>query len=188
MTVAVRDPIVSGSPLVDGMAVHGARRALFLDRDGVVNINHGYVHTPEQTEWVPGIFELARSARDAGLVIVIVTNQAGIARGYYSEAQFEAYTRWMHDCFAREGAPLLATYYCPHHPEFGLGELRVSCECRKPKPGMLLHAGARFGLDLRRSIMLGDKPSDAEAAHAAGVGTYVGLDGVVPSLALERQA
>ena len=98
-----------------------------------------------------------------------MTRGAGIARGYYSHAQFEAYTRWVHARFAAEGAPLAATYYCPHHPEAGIGALGVECGCRKPKPGLLLRAARDLDIDLAASMLLGDSPSDIEAADAAGV-------------------
>ncbi|WP_447730898.1 D-glycero-beta-D-manno-heptose 1,7-bisphosphate 7-phosphatase [Pseudoxanthomonas suwonensis] len=164
----VREPVVTVPPEAAGLVGGGPHRALFLDRDGVVNVDHGYVHTPGRTEWVPGIFELARAARAAGYVLVVATNQAGIARGYYDEEQFRAYTRWVHARFAEEGAPLLATYYCPHHPEAGQGAYKVACACRKPEPGMLLEAIGRHGLDPAGSVMVGDTPKDMEAAAAAG--------------------
>jgi D-glycero-D-manno-heptose 1,7-bisphosphate phosphatase len=145
------------------------RPALFLDRDGVVNVNHGYVHTAERTQWLPGIFDLCAVARDAGYVLVIVTNQAGIARGYYSEAQFLEYTRWVHEAFAARGVPLHATIYCPHHPLAGVGDLCVECGCRKPAPGMFETAARLFGLALDRSVMVGDKETDLVAASRAGV-------------------
>src|SRR5690606_24836828 len=114
------------------------RKALFLDRDGVININHGYVHAPERTDWVPGIFELVADAHARGYLPIVVTNQAGIGRGHYDEAAFLAYTGWVHAQFAQRGAPLLATFWCPHHPDAGIGGYRVACNCRKPEPGMLL--------------------------------------------------
>ncbi|GLQ48021.1 D,D-heptose 1,7-bisphosphate phosphatase [Dyella lipolytica] len=154
-------------------------KALFLDRDGVINVNHGYVHTPERTDWVPGIFELCSMARDAGYELIVVTNQAGIARGYYSEASYLAYTQWMHDQFRARNIPILATYYCPHHPEAGLGSWRLDCECRKPRPGMILAAAARFELDVASSVMVGDKPSDREAAISAGIGAYFMVEDAV---------
>lgn len=144
------------------------RQALFLDRDGIININHGYVHTPEATDWVPGIFELVASAQSRGLATVVVTNQAGIARGYYDEAQFERYTAWMHDYFEQQGVPLLATYHCPHHPDFGALATRV-CACRKPQPGMLLQAENDWQIILSDSILIGDRTSDIEAARRAGI-------------------
>ena len=148
-------------------------KALFLDRDGVINVNHGYVHTPQQTDWVDGIFDLCRIAQDADYRLVVVTNQAGIARGYYSEAAYLAYTQWMHDQFAARGIHLLATYYCPHHPEEGRNGWLLNCDCRKPRPGMILAAAKRYNLNLAVSVMVGDSTSDKEAAEAAGVGRYV---------------
>ena len=146
------------------------RRALFLDRDGVINVNHGYVHTPAETRFLPGIFDLTGAAREAGFIIIVATNQAGIARGFYGVAQFIDYTRWMHEEFAARGVCIEATYFCPHHPVAGVGEGLRDCDCRKPKPGMLLAAAARFGIDLGASVMVGDSDSDAAAAAAAGVG------------------
>ncbi len=146
-------------------------RALFLDRDGVININFGYVHTPEETEWVPGIFDLCRSAILAGYGLVVVTNQAGIARGFYTKAQFVAYTEWMLMQFKERGIDILRVYYCPHHPTAGEGPYRVDCDCRKPRPGMMLAAAQDLGIDLAESVMLGDKGSDMQAARAAGIGT-----------------
>ena len=182
--IAIRTPYVDPEAGALLAAVSAPRRALLLDRDGVINVNHGYVHAAATTEWVPGVFELVAQAHRQGLLVVVVTNQAGIGRGYYSEAEFLAYTAWMHAQFAQRGTPLLATFWCPHHPGAGVGDYRVACDCRKPKPGMLLAAAARFDLDLHASWMVGDKPSDMEAAAAAGVGTRhlveggVGLAGV----------
>jgi D,D-heptose 1,7-bisphosphate phosphatase len=176
MSAGIREPVVTSTPEAAGLAGPGPHKALFLDRDGVINVNHGYVHTPGQTDWVPGIFDLARAARAAGYALVVVTNQAGIARGYYDEAQFRAYTRWMHARFEAEGAPIAATYFCPHHPEAGLGELKVACGCRKPRPGMILAAARRFGLSLADSVLVGDTESDIDAAAAARVGRAFRLD------------
>lgn len=135
----------------------------------MVNVDHAYVHRAEDTDWIPGIFELVRAARQDGYLPVVVTNQAGIARGLYDAEAFQRYTAWVHARFAEAGAPLLATYHCPHHPTAGLGALRVACGCRKPAPGMLLRALRDWALDPAGSLMLGDKASDLEAARAAGV-------------------
>jgi D-glycero-D-manno-heptose 1,7-bisphosphate phosphatase len=143
---------------------------LFLDRDGVINVDHGYVSTPSETQWVDGIFDLCRGAIALGYRLIVVTNQAGIARGYYTEAQFLEYSHWVHAVFHEQGADLLATVYCPHHPTAGLERLRVICPCRKPAPGMLIEASHRFNVDLVSSALVGDKPSDLEAGSAAGVG------------------
>lgn len=151
------------------------RRAVFLDRDGVINLDLGYVHTAEQTRWVPGIFDFCRAARAAGFLLVIVTNQAGIARGLYEEECFLEYTRWMHEQFNAQGTPLAATYYCPHHPTAGVGAGLRDCACRKPKPGMLLAAAVALQLDLSLCILVGDTKSDLRAAADAGVGRYFQL-------------
>lgn len=168
-------------PTADGLLRRfpAPRRALFLDRDGVINVDYGYVYTREGTKWLSGIFDLCRAARDAGYVLIVVTNQAGIARGLYDEGTFLEYTRWVHAEFERCGVALLATYYCPHHSVSGLGAFGVACDCRKPAPGMILAAGSAHDIELPGSILLGDKPSDIEAGLAAGVGVNV-LLGVVP--------
>ncbi len=145
------------------------RKALFLDRDGVVNIDTGYVHAPNACVFVDGIFELVRAANHADYAVVLVTNQAGIARGYFTLAQFEAFTDWMRGEFQKRGAHMDRVYHCPHHPEFGLGELRQTCACRKPQPGMFFQARADLDLDMENSLMIGDKLSDLEAAAHAGV-------------------
>ncbi|HSD17985.1 MAG TPA: HAD family hydrolase [Thermomonas sp.] len=165
----VRTPYLD--PAADALlaAAPSWRRALFLDRDGVINLNHGYVHTPANTDWVPGIFELVADAHARGYLPIIVTNQAGIGRGLYDEATFLAYTAWMHAQFAARGTPLLATFWCPHHPDAGVGDYRIDCDCRKPRPGMLQAAVARFGIDPARSLMVGDKQGDLDAAAAAGI-------------------
>ncbi|MET3928974.1 D-glycero-D-manno-heptose 1,7-bisphosphate phosphatase [Lysobacter sp. OAE881] len=151
------------------------RRALFLDRDGVINADHGYVHRPEDTEWIPGVFNLCRVAIDVGALIIVVTNQAGIARGYYSEQQFLDYTGWVHGQFASHEIVLQATCYCPHHPDAPDPALRL-CSCRKPLPGMILEAARRYRIDLGASALLGDKPWDVQAGQAAGVGLNLRFD------------
>lgn len=149
------------------------RPALFLDRDGVINVDHGYVHTAEKTEFIPGIFDLVSRARAAGRVVVVVTNQAGIGRGYYSEAQFLDYTAWMQAEFAARGAPIDRVYFCPDHPEHGIGPYRRQTPMRKPGPGMLLQAASELGLDLPRSMLVGDTESDIQAGRSAGLGYTV---------------
>ena len=149
------------------------RPALFLDRDGIVNVDHGYVHRQEDVVFVDGIFALCRGAVARGLLPVIVTNQSGIGRGHYSEADFHRLMGWMRAEFARQGAPIHAVEYCPDHPVHGLGAYRRDTPRRKPGPGMMLDAAATHGLDLAASVMLGDKASDAEAARRAGIGTRI---------------
>lgn len=151
--------------------------ALFLDRDGVINLDHGYVHTPEKFEFVDGIFDVVAAANRAGYIVVVVTNQAGIGRGYYSEAQFYALTDWMKTKFAEHGAQIDAVYFCPYHPEHGIGKYRCESEFRKPAPGMLLQAQRELNIDLSSSIFVGDKASDIQAGRAAGVGRLLLLGG-----------
>jgi D-glycero-D-manno-heptose 1,7-bisphosphate phosphatase len=144
-------------------------RALFLDRDGVINVDHGYVHSPADFEFVPGVFDTARVAIELGYLVIVVTNQAGIARGHYGVAEFEALTRWMCERFAAEGAPIAAVYYCPYHAD-GRGAWRVADHPdRKPNPGMLLRAIREHSLDPRQSVLLGDQLSDVEAARRANL-------------------
>jgi D-glycero-D-manno-heptose 1,7-bisphosphate phosphatase len=145
-------------------------RALFLDRDGVINVNHGYVHRPENFDFIDGIFSLARAAHELHYKLVVITNQAGIARGYYTEEQFYELSDWMCDQFVRQGAPLAKVYFSPYHPTAGLGEYRKDDFSRKPHPGMILQAQRELDLDLANSILIGDKPSDIQAGIAAGLG------------------
>jgi D-glycero-D-manno-heptose 1,7-bisphosphate phosphatase len=158
-------------------------RALFLDRDGVINVDRGYVFRIDQFTFMPGIFELARTAvRELGLALVVTTNQSGIGRGYYDEATYEALTRWMCDRFAAERAPIARVYHCPYHPTEGVGPYRRDHPWRKPQPGMILQAAADLGLDLPASALIGDKLIDIEAGAAAGVGLLIRLDPVARPL------
>ena len=149
------------------------RRALFLDRDGVINVDHGYVHRSEDFEFIDGIFDLCRYAHAQGWLLVVVTNQAGVARGLYSEEDFHELTRWMLARFAAEGAPITAVYFCPTHPTAGEGAYRRESFRRKPNPGMLLEAAQEHSIDLQASALVGDKGSDILAGRAAGVGTCI---------------
>lgn len=153
-----------------------AARALLLDRDGVVNIDHGYVGTVERFEFMDGILPLARRAVDLGYRIAIATNQSGIARGRYDEAGFQALTRWMAERFAAAGAPLAAVFHCPYLQGAAVPAYDRDSVWRKPGPGMILEAQRRLGLDLARSVFLGDQPTDMAAARAAGVGLRLLLD------------
>jgi D-glycero-D-manno-heptose 1,7-bisphosphate phosphatase len=162
--------------------IGGRRRALFLDRDGVVNIDIGYLHRIEECRFVAGIFELARAFAAQDFVLVIATNQAGIGRGYYGEAEFATLMAWMRGEFARHGAEIAAIYHCPDHPTEGIGRYRRDNPWRKPGPGMMLQAAADFALDLAGSWLIGDKESDVAAGRAAGVGTLVLLDSAAPAV------
>ena len=144
------------------------QKAAFLDRDGVINADHGYVSRPENFEWLPGVFEACRELVRLGYALVVVTNQSGIARGYYGEEDFLRLTDWMKARFADEGVSIAGVYYCPHHPEKGIGAYKQACDCRKPMPGMLLRAAEDLSLDLSKSVMFGDKPGDCTAGKRAG--------------------
>ena len=157
----------------------GRRRAVFLDRDGVVNIDHGYVSRREDFEFVPGTLAACAQLHQRGMLLVVVTNQSGIGRGLYGEDDFRRLSAWMSAEFAAAGAPLAGVYHCPHHPQATLAPFRLACDCRKPAPGLLLAAARELSLDLSRSVLFGDKASDIEAALAAGVAQRVllGTDG-----------
>jgi D-glycero-D-manno-heptose 1,7-bisphosphate phosphatase len=145
------------------------RRALFLDRDGVINVDHGYVCTRDRFEFVGGIFELCRRAKDLRYLIFVVTNQAGIGRGLYTEEDFEKLTEWMCASFRDRGAPIAKVYSCPFHPEFGIGTYRRESDWRKPGPGMIRQAAKEFDIDLRHSVLVGDRETDIQCGRAAGV-------------------
>lgn len=146
------------------------RRALFLDRDGVINVEKNYVHRIEDFEFLPGIFEFCKTAAGLGFVLVVITNQAGIGRGYYTEADFRRLTDWMLAEFQVRGILIDRVYHCPYHPTAGVGVYRRESFDRKPNPGMILKARDELGLDLAASVLIGDKDSDIEAGRTAGVG------------------
>lgn len=145
------------------------KKALFLDRDGVINVDFGYVHQIKDFEFIDGIFDVCRYAQDMGFEIFVITNQAGIARGYYSVDDFSTLTEWMKAEFLKEEIEIKDVYYCPHHPEKGENEYVTACKCRKPEPGMLIKAKKEHGVDLAHSAFIGDKVSDMQAAEAAGI-------------------
>ena len=143
--------------------------AVFLDRDDTLIRDRGYLSDPGGIEFLPGAPEAVRLLNEAGIPAILVTNQSGIARGYYGVDEFEALTDWMREQFASHGAALDGVYYCPHHPSEGAPPYRQVCRCRKPQPGLLLDAARDLGLDLTRSVLFGDKVSDLQSALAAGI-------------------
>lgn len=145
------------------------RRALLLDRDGVINIDTGYVYRQEDFEFVDGIFDLCRAANTLGYMIFVITNQAGIGRGLYTELDFLKLSSWMCGVFSTAGVSIDRVYFCPFHPEHGVGKYKVDSSFRKPGPGMILQAAEEFSLDLHKSVLVGDKTSDVLAGIAAGV-------------------
>ncbi|MDZ7870733.1 MAG: D-glycero-beta-D-manno-heptose 1,7-bisphosphate 7-phosphatase [Rheinheimera sp.] len=145
------------------------RKAAFLDRDGVINIDHGYTYKPEHFDFIDGVFDACRHLQNLGYLLIVVTNQSGIARGYYDEQDFAVLTSWMKQQFAAHGVKIDGVYYCPHHVEKGQEPYNIDCDCRKPNPGMLLQAMREYGIDPALSLMVGDKAADMQAAAAAGV-------------------
>jgi D,D-heptose 1,7-bisphosphate phosphatase len=145
------------------------RPAAFLDRDGVINVDHGYVHRPDQFEWVPGAQDAVRLLNDLGYRVVVATNQAGIARGYYGEEHMHELHMWLQDRLAADGAFIDAFYHCPYHPGASVEAFRASHIDRKPSPGMILRALSDLDIDRKRSFLIGDKESDVEAARHAGI-------------------
>jgi D-glycero-D-manno-heptose 1,7-bisphosphate phosphatase len=144
----------------------GNRPAIFLDRDGTLNVEKNYLHKPADWEWIPGSVQAIRQINEMGWLAIVVTNQAGIARGFYQEEDVTRLHRHVDGLLAAAGARIDAYYMCPHHPDFGA--LR-NCDCRKPQPGLLLRAASEFLIDLPASFMAGDKESDMQAAQRAGV-------------------
>ncbi len=139
-------------------------KALFLDRDGVINIEKDYLYKQSEFEFIDGIFELCKYYQKSGFLIIIVTNQSGIARKYYSEEDFSKLTKWMIAEFKKHNIKISKVYHCPHHPA-----ISGQCSCRKPRPGMILNAAKEFNIDLDKSILVGDKERDIEAALNAGI-------------------
>ncbi len=137
-------------------------KALFLDRDGIINIEKEYLYKIDAFEFINGIFETLYYAQTKGYLLIVITNQSGIGRGYYSEKDFLSLNQWMCEQFEKNGINISKVYYCPHKPD----EL---CNCRKPMPGMLQQASKEFGIDFDNSIIIGDKESDIKAGKAVGI-------------------
>lgn len=149
------------------MVEGGTRRAVFLDRDGTINREKEYLYRIDEFEFIPGSPEAVRLLNQAGFLVVVVSNQSGVGRGYYTEDDVELLHRHIDAQLAASGARVDAWFYCPHHPQ-GKGSYALACRCRKPLPGMLVEAAARYAIDLSASVMIGDKLVDMEAGMAAG--------------------
>lgn len=149
------------------------RKAAFLDRDGVINVDSGYVGRWEDFRFVPGVFELLTRLIADGYLLVVITNQSGIARGFFTEDDYKRLTEQYLDVLAHKGIKIDAVYYCPHHPQGTVVEYSVPCDCRKPAPGMILRAIKELGIDPSNSLLIGDSERDLEAGRAAGVGQLI---------------
>ena len=143
-------------------------KALFLDRDGVVNIDKHYLYKIEEFEFVDGIFELCHKYQNAGYLIFIITNQSGIGKKMYTQNDFDIITNWMVTEFKKEAITISEVFYCPHDPEES-----GPCDCRKPSPKMILDAATQYKIDLSDSVLIGDKISDIEAGKNSGIGTSI---------------
>ena len=147
------------------------RRAVFLDRDGVINRDRNYLYHIDDFYFLPGAVCGLRQLQDQGYVLAVITNQSGIARGYYSQSDYDRLTAHMKAELSNLGISLAAVRHCPHLPDAVVPEYRIDCDCRKPQPGMIVDIATHLGLDLGNSILVGDKVSDVQAGRAAGVGS-----------------
>lgn len=141
-------------------------KAVFLDRDGTINVEKNHMYKPEDWEWIDGAIEVIKGFNRHGYLVIVITNQAGVARGLYTCQDIDRLHDYVNKLLQKEGAKIDGYYYCPHHPHFG--EVR-DCDCRKPKAGLLFQAQAAYEIDLKRSFLIGDKASDISAGYLAGV-------------------
>ncbi|MBX2991840.1 MAG: D-glycero-beta-D-manno-heptose 1,7-bisphosphate 7-phosphatase [Bacteroidetes bacterium] len=146
---------------------------VFLDRDGTLNIEVDYLRTPDELRLIEGAAASVRRLNNAGLVTCVISNQSGVARGFLTEADIVPIHAKLRAELAHEGATLDGIYYCPHHPTAGIAPYNVDCDCRKPKPGMLIRASKEFNLDLKRSFVVGDSVVDIQAGIAVGATTIL---------------
>jgi D-glycero-D-manno-heptose 1,7-bisphosphate phosphatase len=153
-----------------GNAPQRLRRAAFIDRDGVINEERGFVHRLEDFVPLPGAFEALQALQAAGYLLVVITNQSGIARGLYSESDYLALSAAMERLLLAAGVRLDGIYHCPHLADAPLERYRMECDCRKPQPGMILQAARDLRVEVRASILIGDRATDTAAGRAAGVG------------------
>lgn len=147
-------------------------KALFLDRDGIINIDKGYIHKPEDVEFCKGIFQFMKTASALGFMLFVITNQAGVARGMYEEADVTRLHEWMDAQIKKHGINIKKYYHCPHHPEF-----TGACSCRKPETGMVEQAASEYGIDLSSSVIIGDKKSDVRTGKNAGMAYTILVSG-----------
>lgn len=147
-------------------------KAIFLDRDGTLNVEKNYLYKIDEFEFIPGMPEAIKKWNELGYKVIIVTNQAGVARGYYTEEDVENLHTFINDLLIKSGAHIDAFYYCPHHPTHGIGKYKVECSCRKPKTGMLEQAILDFDINVAQSYLFGDHDSDIEAGEKMKIRSY----------------
>lgn len=147
--------------------------AIFFDRDGTINIDYGYIYKINHFQFINGVIHACKKLKEMGFLLVLITNQSGIARGKFSEKQFYYLIHWMNQSLANFNVYLDGIYFCPHHPEAKIEIYRKECNCRKPYPGMLLKAMYELRIDMEASYMIGDQLKDIQAAQTAGVGTKI---------------
>lgn len=140
--------------------VSEGKKAVFLDRDGTINVEKNYLYKIEGFEFIDGVFESLRKLSDAGFLLIIITNQSGIARGYYDEKDYEILNSWLLDSFSKNGINIAASYFCPHLPDATVEKYRTVCSCRKPRTGLFERAVKDFNIDLKKSFAIGDKIRD----------------------------
>ena len=145
------------------------KKAVFFDRDGTLNEEVHYLHKIEDFKWIEGAIDAIKYCNDNGYLAIVITNQSGVARGFYPESDIMKLYDWMNADLAKHGAHLDGIYYCPHHTTGKVKEYAIDCDCRKPKPGMLLKAQKEHDIDLKSSYLIGDSARDVECAEAAGV-------------------
>ncbi|MFD2442762.1 D-glycero-beta-D-manno-heptose 1,7-bisphosphate 7-phosphatase [Bacillus sp. CGMCC 1.16607] len=149
------------------------KSAIFFDRDGVLNEDSGYVYKPNDFKWIAGAVETIKHLKSNGYTIIVITNQSGVARGYYTEEDVKDLHNWMNDVlYQKHDVQIDSFYYCPHHPTIGFSPYKTLCECRKPRPGLINKALSEFRIDINRSYFIGDKDSDMKAAAAVGLRGY----------------
>lgn len=148
-------------------------KAIFFDRDGVLNTDKGYLYKIEDLEWVEGALQALAYAREQGYLVFVVTNQSGIARGYYTVQDMQKLHEYMQKVAQKNGGRIEKIYYCPHLKEGTVAEYAIDCDCRKPKPGLILKACKEYDIDLEASLLIGDKQRDVESAEAAGIKGYL---------------
>lgn len=164
--IGLPETLLSAEKLVP---IWRSKRTVMLDRDGVINIDKGYVNSPDRFEWTEGAVDAIKYANDAGILVIVITNQSGIARGFYTESEFKTFMIWINTQLRARGAHIDGWYYCPHHPTEGIAPFCIDCECRKPKPGLINKVIYEWDLDPNCCIMVGDKESDIESASKSGI-------------------